>query len=136
MPGVQELLVIVVVALLVFGPERMPEIARTVAKTIARFRSETQRNVAELRRLAEIEDLEAELREARTDLHDLSRQAGFDGRQSGVSSRGGARPTGQTRSAVTPRGEAAATAQGPSRQPAASPQRASDEPPPFDTEAT
>lgn len=136
MPGVQELLVIVVVALLVFGPDRMPEIARTVAKTIARFRSEAQRNIAELRRLTEIEDLEAELRQAQTDLHDLSRQAGFDGRPTGVSSGGGARPAGRRGAAATPGGKGATTAQGAAHQPAAPRQRDSDQPPPFDTEAT
>lgn len=68
MPGAQELLVIAVVALLVFGPDRLPEIARTAAKAIARFRSETQRGIDELKRAAEVEDLERELRDIKRDL--------------------------------------------------------------------
>lgn len=68
MPGAQELLVIAIVALLVFGPDRLPEIARTAAKAIARFRSETQRGIEELKRAAEVEDLERELRDIKRDL--------------------------------------------------------------------
>ena len=62
MPGFQELLVIGVVALLVFGPERLPEIARSAGRGLARLRAETQRNVDEFRRLAEVEELERELK--------------------------------------------------------------------------
>ena len=36
--GFGEILVILVVALLVFGPERLPEIARTLGRTMAEFR--------------------------------------------------------------------------------------------------
>ena len=68
MPGFQELLVIGVVALLVFGPDRLPEVARTVGRGLGRLRAETQRNVDEFRRLAEIEDLERELRGLRNEL--------------------------------------------------------------------
>lgn len=115
MPGMQELMVIVVVALLVFGPDRLPEIARTVGKTIARLRGETQRNVAELRRLADLDELEAELREARAALRDVSRQAGLAGTE----------PSGPR---LTMARESAADS---------SPQvRGDDAPPPFDMEAT
>lgn len=34
LPGTMELLVIMLVALLIFGPRRMPEIGRTVARTL------------------------------------------------------------------------------------------------------
>jgi sec-independent protein translocase protein TatB len=61
-PGGQELLVIVLVALLVFGPDRLPEIARTVGRFVARFRSEAQRNVDELKRAVDLEDLEREVK--------------------------------------------------------------------------
>jgi TatA/E family protein of Tat protein translocase len=36
--GVQELLVILVIALLVFGPSRLPELARALGKGLAEFR--------------------------------------------------------------------------------------------------
>jgi sec-independent protein translocase protein TatB len=74
-PGPQELLIIAVVALLVFGPDRLPEVARNAAKWINRIRSETTRSVEELKRAAELEgldrewkDVSAELRGARDDL--------------------------------------------------------------------
>jgi sec-independent protein translocase protein TatA len=36
--GIQELVLIVVIALIVFGPRRLPELGRTVGKTLAEFR--------------------------------------------------------------------------------------------------
>jgi sec-independent protein translocase protein TatA len=53
--GAPELLVIIVLALIIFGPRRLPEIGRTVGKSMREFR----RAAAELR--AEIEnDLDEE----------------------------------------------------------------------------
>lgn len=68
MPGVQELLVIAVVALLVFGPDRLPEIARTAAKALVRFRTESQRGIEELKRAADVEDLERELADIKREM--------------------------------------------------------------------
>jgi sec-independent protein translocase protein TatB len=71
-PGFQELLVIAVIALLVFGPDRLPEMARNVARLLGRFRAETQRNIDELRSIAEIQDLERELGEVRRELRGVT----------------------------------------------------------------
>jgi sec-independent protein translocase protein TatB len=77
-PGLQEWLVIAVIALLVFGPDRLPEVARTAGKWLGRLRSETTRNVNELKRMSEVQELQAELRGLRRDLDgagkDLRRQ--------------------------------------------------------------
>lgn len=70
--GFSEMLVIALVALLVFGPERLPELARQAGKAMARFRSEANKSVAELKRVADVEDLERELRAMKAEL----RQAG------------------------------------------------------------
>jgi sec-independent protein translocase protein TatB len=67
-PGPQELLIIAVVALLVFGPERLPEVARNAAKVINRLRAETTRSVDELKRAAEIEGLDREWKAISKDL--------------------------------------------------------------------
>jgi sec-independent protein translocase protein TatB len=67
-PGFQELLVIAVVALLVFGPDRLPEVARTAGRWLGRFRAETQRNVDELKRMGEIQQLQEELRGLRQEM--------------------------------------------------------------------
>jgi sec-independent protein translocase protein TatB len=69
-PGPQELLVIAVVALLVFGPDRLPELARNAAKMLNRVRSETDRSVGELKRAAAAEGLDREWREISDDLRD------------------------------------------------------------------
>jgi sec-independent protein translocase protein TatB len=68
MPGFQEWLVIALVALLVFGPNRLPEVARTAAKAIAKFRIEARRNIDELKRTAEFEGLDTELRDLRREV--------------------------------------------------------------------
>jgi Tat protein translocase TatB subunit len=39
--GMPELIVILVVALVVLGPKRLPELARTLGKTMAEFRRQT-----------------------------------------------------------------------------------------------
>jgi sec-independent protein translocase protein TatA len=36
--GIQELILILVVALLIFGPKKLPELGRSVGKTLAEFR--------------------------------------------------------------------------------------------------
>jgi TatA/E family protein of Tat protein translocase len=36
--GIQELILIVVIALIVFGPRKLPELARSVGKSIGEFR--------------------------------------------------------------------------------------------------
>ncbi|HSK23442.1 MAG TPA: twin-arginine translocase TatA/TatE family subunit [Egicoccus sp.] len=112
MPGVQELLVIAVVALLVFGPDRLPDLARNAARLLARFRSETQRGLDEFKRAADMQDLDRELRGIKADL-DETRQAIT--RPFGVSTGRGSR--------------AGAAVTGPAP-------RAADDPPPFDPEAT
>ncbi len=70
MPGVQELAVIAVVALLVFGPERLPELARNAGRVLQRFRTETQHSVDELKRAADIEDLDREFKGLSRDLRE------------------------------------------------------------------
>ncbi|HEX2026853.1 MAG TPA: Sec-independent protein translocase protein TatB [Nitriliruptorales bacterium] len=72
--GFQELLVIAVLAMLVFGPDRLPEIARQAGKFLSRFREETSRSVAELKRAAEVQDLDRELKAVRSQLRQTGRQ--------------------------------------------------------------
>lgn len=69
MPGFQELLAIAVVALLVLGPERLPQAARAAGKLVARLRAASQHNLAELQQVAEIRELRQELDGLRRELH-------------------------------------------------------------------
>ncbi len=124
MPGPQELLVIAVIALLVFGPDRLPEMARTAARWITKLRSETSRNVAELKRLSEIQQLQAELKTLK---HDL------DGARSDVR-RGVREVTGLVDGAAGT--TASAGSSRPSEPVMRLPVRDDDDPPPFDPEAT
>ncbi|TVR20343.1 MAG: twin-arginine translocase TatA/TatE family subunit [Nitriliruptor sp.] len=131
MPGPQELLVIAVIALLVFGPDRLPELARTAGKWLGKLRSETQRNVSELKRLSEIQQLQAELKGLKRELDDTRHDVTQGVRElSGLNDEAGKAQGAQRRSA----GSDAASAR---RAAAAgvSP-RAEDDAPPFDPEAT
>ena len=66
--GFAEMLVIAVIALLVFGPERLPELARNAGKAMARFRTETTKSVEQLRRAADLEGIDQDLRGIRRDV--------------------------------------------------------------------
>jgi sec-independent protein translocase protein TatB len=66
--GLPELLVIALLALLVFGPDRLPELARQAGKALSRFREETSKSVEELKKAADIQDLDRELRGLTRDL--------------------------------------------------------------------
>ena len=52
-----EIVTLVFIALLVFGPERLPEMARTAGKTITRLRREATSTLDEIKRASEIEEL-------------------------------------------------------------------------------
>lgn len=71
--GFQELLVVGVIALLVIGPDRLPELARQAAKAIARLRQEAASGIDELKRAADLEDLGRELSGLRRELGDAGR---------------------------------------------------------------
>lgn len=69
--GFSELLVIAVIALLVFGPERLPELARNAGKAMARFRSEASKSVEELKRAADLQGIDDDLRGLRRDVREI-----------------------------------------------------------------
>ena len=91
--GFGELLVIAFIALLVFGPERLPELARQTGKALSKFRREASRSVEELKRAADIDELDRELREVRGELRRVTREIGdvaIDRRSRGVATSSGA----------------------------------------------
>jgi TatA/E family protein of Tat protein translocase len=47
--GVPEMLVILVIALIVFGPNRLPDMARSMGKFIRQFQAETNRAISDLK---------------------------------------------------------------------------------------
>lgn len=95
--GFLEIGTILVLMLLVFGPDRLPEVARNAAKLLARFRAETSRSIEELKRAANVDGLDGELKEIRDEFgrirsevkglgSDFSRS--FDGPGKGGATRG------------------------------------------------
>lgn len=74
--GFQELLLLAVLALVVFGPERLPELARQAGKFVARFRSETSRGIEELKEAADLADLDRELRSLSREVRDVRASVG------------------------------------------------------------
>jgi len=83
--GIPELLLILVIALIVFGPERLPEIGRSIGKAVRDFRqmsagftSEWQELSKELEEAASevqrgVKDVEAELGELESDIEKVAK---------------------------------------------------------------
>lgn len=71
MIGISEILLIVVMASLLLGPERMPELARSAARTIASWRAELKGMSDQLQEDLQVKDLERELAEVRRELDDV-----------------------------------------------------------------
>lgn len=74
--GIQEMLVIAVLALFVFGPERLPEMARNAGQFLAKFRAETSKSLDELKRAANVEDLDRELKAIGREVRDVRSSVG------------------------------------------------------------
>jgi len=88
--GMQEMLIILVVALIVFGPRKLPQIGKTLGKSIAEFR----RTSTELRSTLEREVQMEEFRAARSEVSDLKKDVTDLGR--GLDPDGGSGPAGAT----------------------------------------
>ena len=56
--GIQEIVVIMVVALLIFGPKKLPELGRSIGKTLAEFRRASNEIKTNIRK--ELEDPDRE----------------------------------------------------------------------------
>lgn len=84
--GMQEMLIIMVVALIVFGPRKLPQIGKTLGKSLAEFR----RTSTELRNTLEREVEMEEFRSAREEVSGLGRDL-----RGGLDPAGGAPPAGR-----------------------------------------
>lgn len=89
--GFWELALVAVIALVVFGPDRLPDLARQAGKFLARLREETSRSVRELKQAADVDDLDRELKGLSRDLRDV-RSSVTRSLQAGDSSRSRDRP--------------------------------------------
>ncbi len=75
--GFVELLVIAVFGLLVFGPERLPEVIRTLAHAVARFRRSWRATRRELEQELGVDEIRKEIHNAQVleDLQKLGNEA-------------------------------------------------------------
>ena len=69
--GIQELILIFVVALLVFGPKKLPELGKSLGKGLREFRRAT--NDLKATWEDQVRDTEAELADTKRDLRNLNR---------------------------------------------------------------
>ena len=80
--GFWEIVGLSVLALVIFGPERLPEVARNAGRAIARLRREANTTLADLRHSADLQDLRDlrdlrdELRATRADLKPMAMLSG------------------------------------------------------------
>lgn len=111
-PGFWEIVALVVVALLVFGPEKLPELARNAGRTLGRLKQETNATLDELKRSADLDEVRSVADDLRATSAELRGSTGLSGSVA-ASARG--RPgTGAARSS----------------------RLTADQPPPFDADAT
>lgn len=80
--GFWEIFILAVLALLIFGPERLPQMARSAGRTIAALKREAAGTIDELKQAADLDDFEdvkqvgRELRSARSELSKTALLAG------------------------------------------------------------
>lgn len=106
--GMPEVLMLAVLALLIFGPQKLPEVARGVGKAISQFKREASATLDDLKRSADFEDMKDVAEEFRSTTRELKEST---------------RLSGPVASSARPKVAAASTVR-------------ADVPPPFDPDAT
>jgi sec-independent protein translocase protein TatB len=74
-PGFWEIVTLAVIALLVFGPDKLPGMARTIGKTLGQFKREARSTMDELKRAADLDELREARRELTQATAEVERQA-------------------------------------------------------------
>lgn len=99
-PGFGEVVALAVLALLIFGPERLPGMARSAGRALSRLRQEASATLDELKRTAELDELRDVADELRSTGSELRRTAALTGPI--ASSARPAEPAGPTAEADVP----------------------------------
>ncbi|CAN5184237.1 MAG: twin-arginine translocase TatA/TatE family subunit [Euzebyales bacterium] len=79
MPGPWELAFLAMLALLIFGPDKLPGMARSVGQTVTRFKREAQSTIDELKRSADLDDLREVAKDLKSTGDELRKQADLSG---------------------------------------------------------
>lgn len=114
--GMPEIAMLAVLALLIFGPQRLPEVARGVGKAISQFKREATNTLDDLKQSADFDDMKGVAEEFRSTTRELKESTRLSGPVASTSAVAGTK----ARSAV----------------PAAASTVRADVPPPFDPDAT
>ena len=69
--GMPELIVILVIALIVIGPEKLPDLARAIGRGLGEFRKATNELKDSIKGDDELEEIKRSLSEARDELEDM-----------------------------------------------------------------
>ncbi len=77
--GFGEIVGLLVLALLIFGPERLPGIARNAGRMIAQFKQEASNTLGELKRSADLEELRGVATDLRAQTSELKLTATLTG---------------------------------------------------------
>lgn len=78
-PGFWEWIFLAILALLIFGPERLPKIARSAGQMIAKFKAEASSTLDELKAAADLDEVTGVARELRETTQDLKRSVDLTG---------------------------------------------------------
>ncbi len=82
--GIPELIVIFVIALLIFGPKKLPDIGKSIGKAMAEFKKSTQEfkdsMETEMRDVKDAADI-GKIEDTKTGPHSPEGAAGADGKQ-------------------------------------------------------
>ena len=92
-PGFWEWIFLGLVALLIFGPERLPKMAYTAGQMIARLKREAAGTMDELKAAAELEEFSDVARDLRATGEDLRRSVDLNDTERGVKPRSGVMAT-------------------------------------------
>ena len=84
MPGFWELLMLGVLALLIFGPDRLPGMAFKAGQMISKFKAEAAGTLDELKAAAELENFSEVARDLRDSADELKRTVDVKGMAAGV----------------------------------------------------
>ena len=78
-PGFWELAFLAMLALLIFGPDRLPKLARNAGEMIGRFKREASSTLNELKSAADMQEITSVARELRGTTDELRRSAQLSG---------------------------------------------------------